>query len=476
MSELFKSTACQMVSRLKSGDISPTEAVNSAYERIARVEPDVHAMPTLCPERALAAARKLENDTRTCTDRQNDPTWLAGLPIAVKDLVDVEGVRTTYGSPIFADHVPAASDIMVERLESNGAIVIGKSNTPEFGAGGNSFNEVFPSTVTPWDTRMTAGGSSGGAAAALAAGEVWLATGSDLGGSLRTPASFCGIVGLRPSPGRIANGPAPLPFNTLSVEGPMARNVADTALFLDAMVGRHPRDPLSLDAPYVPFSQATEETSRKRRVAYSPDLGISPVDTEIARVCEQAVNKLSQLGWDVTDDAPDFTGVMEIFQVLRAASFATGMDDLYTNHKELLKPEIIWNIEKGQVQNADTVGKAERARGAFFHAMATFFSNHDLLICPTTCTPPFPVDIRYLESLGTTQFGTYLDWLTLPSAITVSACPVISLPCGITDSGHPVGMQLVGPSCGEHALLSAAFEAEQVMAMADKVPLNPIRG
>ncbi len=474
MSELYKRSARDMVTGLRDGDVSPTEAVLAAFERIESVESSVRAMPTLCKDRALAAARAIESDTSLCNARRNDPAWLAGLPIAVKDLVDVAGVRTTYGSPIYSDHVPETSDIMVDRLERNGAIVIGKSNTPEFAAGGNSFNAVFPATVTPWDTRMTAGGSSGGAAAALAAGEVWLATGSDLGGSLRTPASFCGIVGLRPSPGRIANGPSPLPFGTMAVEGPMARTVADTALFLDAMVGRDPLDPISLEAPSDAFQTAITATGRKRRVAYSPDLGVSPVDPDVAELCARAVGKLSGLGWDVTDDVPDFTGVMDTFQVLRGASFAAGMEELYTDHKHLLKPEIIWNIEKGRTQSTSDVGKAERARGAFYHTMATFFQTHDLLICPTACTPPFPVETRYLESLCGVEFQTYMDWLTLPSVITVSASPAISLPCGITDSGLPVGLQLVGPSCGEHALIAAAHEAEQVLGMADRVPMDPV--
>jgi len=463
-----------MVTQLKAGDISPTQAIEAAFDRIDAVESQVRALPTLCKDRALAAAAALETNTALQNDRRDDPAWLAGLPIAIKDLSDVEGVRSTHGSPIFADLIPDASDLLVEHLENNGAIVIGKSNTPEFGAGGNSFNEVFPSTVTPWDTRMTSGGSSGGAAASLASGEVWLATGSDLGGSLRTPASFCGVVGLRPSPGRIASGPAPLPFDTMSVHGPMGRNVADAALFLDAMVGRDRRDPLSMEKPDVPFLNATTETPRKRRVAYSPDLGVSPVDPEVARVCEGAVNKLAKAGWDVTDDVPDFTGVMDIFQTLRGISFATGMDDLYTNHKDLLKPEIIWNIEKGQQQTTADYGKAERARGAFYQVMAAFYESHDLLICPAACTPPFPVETRYLESLGDVQFSTYMDWLTLPSVITVAAGATISLPCGVTGAGLPVGLQLAGPSCGEYQVIAAAYDAEQILGMSGRVPMDPI--
>ncbi len=236
--ELIRLTALEAVELVKRGEVHPLDLVEAALARIAVAEPWIHALPTLCAERARRAASGADRAGR-----------LAGLPIAVKDLEDVAGVRTTRGSPIYADRVPRRSDIMVERLEAAGAIVLAKSNSPEFGAGANTYNQLFEDTCTPWGVGLTAGGSSGGSAAALAAGEVWLATGSDLGGSLRTPASFCGVVGLRPSPGRVASGPSELPFDTLSVKGPMARNVADAALMLDALAGRHDEDPLSLEAP-----------------------------------------------------------------------------------------------------------------------------------------------------------------------------------------------------------------------------------
>ena len=243
--DLCMLTAVEAVALLRSGRVSSRELVEAALRRIEQVDPQLNALPTVCAERAFEQADRADRDTP-----------LAGLPIAVKDLNDVAGVRTTYGSPIYADHVPDRSDFMVERLEQRGAVVVAKSNTPEFGAGGNTFNEVFGETRNPWDTSRTCGGSSGGSAAALASGQVWLATGSDLGGSVRTPAGFCGVVGVRPSPGRVAAGPSPLPFETMSVEGPMGRTVADAALMLDAMAGLDPRDPLSLEAPARPFADA----------------------------------------------------------------------------------------------------------------------------------------------------------------------------------------------------------------------------
>ncbi len=473
MTELYKLSASDMIDLLKAGEVTPTEAVNAAYDRIEEVDPLINAMPTLCEDRAYAAAKAIEADTAQNKARKDDPSWLAGLPVAIKDLVDVAGVRTTYGSPIYADHVPDRSDIMVETLEANGAVVIGKSNTPEFGAGGNTFNPVFPSTTTPWNTTRSAGGSSGGAASALASGEVWLATGSDYGGSLRTPASFCGIVGLRPTPGRIANGPRPQPFESVSVEGPMARSVRDTALFLDAMTGAHPSDPLSLRRPDQSYASALSDDSRPRKAAFSRDLGVTPVDPEVADLCEKAAESLAAQGWEITDEIPDLSTAMNTFHAIRAATFAAGMSELLENNREFLKPDNIWNIERGLGQSGADLARAEQERGALFHAMAEFFQNHDLLLAPTACLPPFPVEWRCPEELGGETFENYMEWLRLPSVLSLSGCPVLSLPVGITHDGLPVGMQFCGPYGREDKVIAAAHQAEQVLDMRGTVPRDP---
>ncbi len=470
MSDLYKLNATEMVSNLKRGAVSPSEAVAAAFDRIDAVDGSIHALPTVCRERAEQTAHALEANKDIQRERRNDPSWLAGLPIAIKDLCDVAGVRTTYGSPIFADHVPETSDIIVQQLEANGAIVIGKSNTPEFGCGGNSFNQVFPTTRNPWDKSKTAGGSSGGAAAALASNQVWLANGSDLGGSLRTPASFCGIVGLRPSPGRVMYDRALQPFDTMPIEGPMARNVTDVAMFLDAMVGMHPSDPLSLPKPEASFRSALKNHLGKRRVAFSPDLGVTPVDPEVLKVCERAVQKFADMGWEITDDAPNLKGAMDTFQTLRAASFNAGMHDLITDHRDQLKPDIIWNIELGMNQTAQAVGKAERERGALYHKMVEFYKTHDLLICPSTCTLPFDADQEYLTSLNGHQFDNYLEWLSISSVLTLTSLPILSLPCGFSETGLPVGMQLVGPPRGEYELLALAHQAEQALDVNNNRP------
>ena len=281
---MIRLTATEAVARLKRGDITPLDLIDAAERRIAEVEPAINALPTLCFDRAREHARRLMAGEGR--DAESEPGWLAGLPVAIKDLADVAGVRTTYGSPIFRDHVPKTSHPVVERIERKGGIVIAKSNTPEFGSGGSTFNEVFGRTRNPWNTALTPGGSTGGGAAALAAGEVWLAHGTDHAGSLRRPATYCSVVGLRPSAGRVTRGTANNLFAPLSVQGPMARTVADVALFLDAMVGLCPRDPLTFEAPHRSFASAVADPVAPRRVAFTADFGGKvPVDRETREIC-----------------------------------------------------------------------------------------------------------------------------------------------------------------------------------------------
>ncbi len=406
--------------------------------------------------------------------QEQDRGALAGLPVLIKDLVEVEGVRTTMGSPIFADHVPEFSAWPVERIEAAGGIVLGKTNTPEFGAGANTFNEVFGATLNPWDTALTCAGSSGGSAVALATGMAWLADGSDLGGSLRTPAAFCGIVGLRPSPGRVPDGPRSLPFATLAVEGPMARDVRDVALFLDVLAGFDPRDPLSYDPSTQAYATTVERPMRLGRVAYTPDLGgITPVDAEIAAICRQAATRFAALGAEVEEASPDLGTATEVFTVLRAAQYAANMAPLLEQHRDRLKPEVVWNIERGLRLTADEIGRAERERGLLQRRMAEFMSRYDLLLCPAAIVPPFPVETRYLAELNGHSFPSYIDWVTIAYAITLTACPALSLPCGFTAGGLPVGLQMVGPPRGEAQLLSAAVMLEDELGLARSVPIDP---
>ncbi|MCG8354492.1 MAG: amidase [Kiloniellales bacterium] len=468
--ELCRLTATEAVARLERGEVTPLELVEAAAARIAETDGALNAMPTLCLERAREQAERLMAQKRDASRR---PGWLAGLPVGIKDLNEVAGVRTTYGSPIFADFVPERSDIMVERLEARGAIVVGKTNTPEFGAGASTFNEVFGKTRNPWNTSKSVAGSSGGSAAALAAGQVWLASGSDLGGSLRTPASFNGVVGLRPSPGRVASGPRQFPFATLAVEGPMARTAADAALFLDALAGQHPEDPLSLAAPATPFVNAVREARPPRRVGYSPGLGLLPVDPEVECICRAAAERFADMGAIVEEAAPDFAGAQEAFQVLRAAGFAAKLGPLLESHREQFKPEVIWNVEKGLALTAAEIGRAESERGRLYQRVVAFFEDYDLLLCPAAIVPPFDVDVRYVEAVEGQRFETYIDWIAITFAITLTSCPALSAPAGLTASGLPVGLQIVGPPRGEAAILSAAALLEQASGSAGQLPIDP---
>lgn len=465
--EFIRLSATQAVARLRSRDISPLDLVDAAVRRIEAVDDTINALPIRCFERAREQARRI-GDTKP----PESPCHLLGLPIAVKDYNDVAGVKTTYGSPIFAANVAPASDATVARLERNGAIPIAKSNVPEW-AGGHTFNPVHGVSRNPWGTHLSVGGSSGGSAAALAAGLVWLATGNDLGGSLRTPAGFNGVVGLRPSPGRVARGARLLAFDPLWVEGPMARNVADVALMLDAAKGQDPVDALSFDSGPGSFLAALEGTGMPRRVAFTPDLGVVPVAREIADICRSGAERFAEIGAQVTGDIPDFDGVLEAFHTLRAVLFGAMMGPVLDQHRDKIAPEIIWNIEQGLAVTAEQVLQAERVRQALYHRMTEFFETHDLLVCPAASIEPFPVEQRYVESIDGKPCESYIDWFAIAFALTMTACPVVVIPCGFTASGMPVGIQLVGRPRGEAELLRAAHRMEAVFGIRDQLPIDP---
>jgi amidase len=470
MDQLIKNTARQNVELLKAGQVSPLELLDAVEKRITEVDSKVNALPTLCLDRARDAAKKIMQ-----LPKDDLPPWhLHGLPLAVKDLEPVKGVRTTWGSPIYKDHVPERSAVGVEMLERSGAVVMAKSNTPEFGAGANTFNEVFGATRNPWDTRMTCGGSSGGSAVALATGQAWLATGSDLGGSLRIPASFCSVVGLRPSPGRVASGPPVHIFESTAVNGPMGRDIADVAMMLDAQIGMHPEDPRSMERPAASFLSCVDNPVKPARIAYSPNLGIAPVDAEVEAVCAKAAARFQELGCEVEEACPDLSDALDIFQGLRAALFSLKMKSLLEQHRDKLKPEVIWNIEKGLKLSWSEVAMAELARGELYQRVAKFFTKYDVLLSPAVICPPFEVEIRYLEELNGVKFKSYIDWLILTLAITMTACPAVSMPAGFTASGLPVGLQMVTASRREDLLIGAATHFEKMMGLDAKLPMDPV--
>jgi amidase len=326
-------------------------------------------------------------------------------------------------------------------------------------------------------TARSVAGSSGGSAAALASGTAWLASGSDLGGSLRNPASFCGIVGFRPSPGRVAHGPSDLPFMTMSVEGPMARNVPDVALMLDAMAGQHPVDPISLARPEESFTDAVKAKRLPKRVALSTDLGgITPVDAEVAAIVEKAAKVFEDMGCIVEQASPDFSDVQMVFQTLRAMQFAASKKALLESHRDLLKPEVVWNIEKGLALTMEEIAQAELARGRLYHRVEQFYRTYDLVLSPATIVPPYPVEHRYVEECNGHTFSNYIEWCTVAYAFTCASCPAMSVPAGFTADGLPVGLQIAGRPCGEADLLSAAALYEAAAGLQSGIPIDPRPG
>jgi amidase len=467
---LIHRPATEIHGLLLKGEVSPHDLLDALEARIAAVEPAVNALPTLCLDRARRHADALMRKPMAERGR------LAGLPVPIKDLTEVAGVRTTYGSPIFSDFVPDRSCVLVEHLEAEGGIIYAKSNTPEFGAGAQTFNEVFGQTRNPWNTGRSPAGSSGGAAVALATGMAWLAHGSDLGGSLRNPASFCGIVGLRPSVGRVARTPSTQLDRSMSVEGPMARNVEDLALLLDAMAGEEIADPLSLPREPLSYLAAARARQLPKRVAVSVDLGLTPVDPQVAAALRGAAEKLAASGVIVEEAHPDLSGAHEVFQTLRAFAFALSKAELLRTHRDKLKPEVIWNIEKGLALTMDDIERAEARRLAIFAGALDFFARYDALLTPATIVPAFPVTQRYLTECNGVAFSNYVEWLGIVYAITLLGTPALSIPCGFSREGLPIGLQVVGRPRGEAALLSAARAMEDILAVTPRAPIDPCPG
>ncbi|MCW5748769.1 MAG: amidase [Alphaproteobacteria bacterium] len=468
-SGLWRLTAVETVDLLKRKKVSPLELIDAAEARVAAVDGAVNAMVTRTFERARQRARTLS------LPDPGAPGWLGGLPFAVKDLNDVEGVRTTLGSRIHKDNISQRTCLFVRQMEAMGGLVIGKSNTPEFGAGAQTFNEVFGITRNPWDTRMTCAGSSGGSAVVLATGQAWLATGSDLGGSLRTPASFCGVVGFRPSPGRVPHGPPVLPLNTFPVDGPMGRCVADVALMLDASARLDPFDPLSYDAPAVPYAQAVANPAKPKRVAWGGGFnGACPLDPEVEAICRAATERFVELGAIVEERAPDATGARDAFQVFRGHYMAASNGPLLQTKRDLMKPEVIWNIEYGLSLTSADIRRAMVLQGQLYGRFARFMEDVDILAVPAAPVPPFPVEMRYVESINGQKMPSYIDWVLITSIITMTGLPSVSVPAGFTSSGLPVGLMLVGRPRGEAALLGAARLFEDMVGLHKKLPIDPV--
>jgi amidase len=456
-SDLCFSTAVELARRIRAREVSVTEVVHAHLAQIARVNPKVNAIVTLTAERALAEAR--EKDAALARGEAAGP--LFGLPVAHKDLVPTRGIRTTYGSPIYRDNVPEQDALLVERLRAAGAITVGKTNTPEFGAGSQTFNEVFGRTLNPYDPTKTCGGSSGGAAVALACGMVPIADGSDTGGSLRNPASFCNVVGLRGAVGRVPPWPTDAPWGTLHVPGAMTRTVADLALMLSAMAGPDRRSPVAIAEPGDRFRGDLGRDFKGVRIAWSRDLGGLPIDRRVTKVLDPQRATFEALGCRIEDAAPDFTDARRIFQVQRALSFAARYGPLLAQHRHQMKDTVIWNVEEGLKLTAREIGEAEVQRARLYHRVREFMERHEFLLIPTVQVPPFDVTQPYVTEIDGVRLPTYIDWMRSCSDITVTGLPAISVPAGFTDDGLPVGLQIIGRHQDEWGVLQIAHAFEQ---------------
>ena len=450
-------TATELTHRIRAKDISAREVMEAHLAQIDRVNPKVNAIVTLLPEQAMNQARAADN----ALNRGSEVGPLHGLPVAHKDLVNTKGIRTTFGSPIFQNFVPDQDALIVERLKQAGAITIGKTNTPEFGAGSQTYNEVFGETLNPYDNTKTCGGSSGGAAVALACGMVPIADGSDMGGSLRNPANFCNVVGFRTSPGRVPVWPALLGWFSISVQGPMARTVQDTALMLSTIAGPDPRSPIAVSEPGCLFSQSLERDFKETRVAWSRDLGGLPVDSRVTTAIDRQRHVFESLGCLVEDDEPDFTDADEIFKVWRAWRFEVAYGALLESHREQLKDTVIWNIEAGVKLGGSEVGQAELKRSQLYQRVREFMETYEFLILPVNQVPPFDVKQRYITEINGVKMDTYIDWMKTCYYVTVTGLPAISVPCGFTSEGLPVGVQIVGRHQDELGVLQLAYAFEQ---------------
>ena len=448
--------AVDMASLLSAGEISARELLEAHLARIDALNAVVNALVTITPEVAFEQATQADE----AHARGESLGPLHGLPVAHKDLAMTAGVRTTFGSPVFADFVPDTDSLVVERQRLAGAVMVGKTNTPEFGAGSHTFNEVFGTTLNPFDLERTCGGSSGGAAVALATRMVPLCDGSDLGGSLRNPAAFCNIVGFRPSPGRVPSTTAHDAWFPLSVEGPMARTVADVSLYLRAMAGPDPRDPLSITESPDAFGGPLQRDLSGVRVAWSPDAGGLPVEPAIKAALAPVPDILSDLGCEVVEIWPDLSDAPSIFQARRAWQFALRFGPLLAKHRDRMKETVVWNIEKGLSMTIADYADACRRHTSLFARVGEFMSpggeGFDFLACPVTQVLPFPVGMEYPTEIEGVPLETYIDWMQSCSNITVTTHPAISIPAGFAESGLPVGLQIVGRHQADRAVLELA--------------------
>lgn len=452
---------------IRTRELSATELVSAHLDQIDAVNPAVNAMVTLDPERTMEEAARADKAMA-----RGEPLGpLHGIPAGFKDSHETAGMRTTYGSPLFAEHVPATDDPVVARMRKAGAVTIGKTNVPEFEAGAHTFNQVFGMTRNPYDLTRSVGGSGGGTAAALATGMIGAAEGSDLDGSLRNPASFCNVVGLRPSPGMVRGVPGPFGWQPLGVRGPMGRTVDDVALVLSVISGPDPRGAVGFEQDGDGSGHVLPADMRGLRVAWSPDLASqAAVGPEVAEVLSAQLATLIAMGCEVEPDCVDFDGADEAFRTLRAWMFAYTMNDHVHAHRDQLKPDLVRTIEEGRFLSGRDVAAAMDSHAVLTERARRFFGKYDVLALPSAAVTPVPAGLEYPVTVAEDPQVSYLDWLAPAYLVTMTGCPAISLPAGFTATGLPVGIQFVGPLDGDLRLLSIALAFEQATGFGARRP------
>lgn len=479
--------ASELRERMGRGELSPVELLEACLARRERLDGELNAVVTLNPrleEEARAAAARQE--AALAGGRELPP--LHGLPVGIKDVTETAGIRTTYGSPLYADHVPGEDALVVRRLRESGAIVLGKTNTPEFAAGGHTFNDVFGLTRNPWDPGRSAGGSTGGGAVGLATGMIALAQGTDLGGSLRIPASFCGVTGLRPTAGLVPTWPSEFLWDELQVTGFMGREAGDVALALQATAGRSPRVPVGPPGAGRDFVGAVERAleaglaghgagdvgvaegaadeaagggAGPPRLGYAPDVAGIGVDRDVERTCREAAEALAGAGAEVTELDLDLSFAWEAFLTLRGY-WMLGHHLKHLDVLDELGPSLAGNIRAGLEITGRELGEAEAARGRMWETFRGFFTGHDFLLTPCMAVPPFPADRSYPERVGDREMETYVDWIAPTFLLSLTGLPVGSVPAGLDAGGLPVGLQVVGPPLGEERVLGLMALVERM--------------
>jgi len=456
--ELIFKTATELALMIRDKSISAVELLEAHTQQIEKVNPEVNAIITHVPEMALETAKSADAQLA----RGEKVGVLHGLPIAHKDLADTKGIRTTSGSLLFKDHVPDQDALIVERLKQAGCVTLGKTNVPEFGAGSHTFNPVFGATRNPYDTSKTCGGSSGGAAVALATGMIPIADGSDTGGSLRNPASFCNITGFRPSPGRVPQYPKSRGWSALSVHGPMARTVQDIALMMQAISGYDSRSPIAIREPASVFAKPLDRDFKDVKIAWSRDLGELQVESSVIETIEKQLPVFTDLGCHIEEAHPDFSDAYDIFQTLRAQGFESSYTPRFEEYgEESFKETIRWNTNLGKNLTARDINRAEEKRTELYYRVHDFLETYEFLLLPAVQVPPFDIDLEYPTEINGIEMKTYIDWMMAPSYITVTGCPAISVPCGFNDDGLPIGLQIVGRPFADFEVLQLAYAFQE---------------